>query len=74
MIKGKEDKSSIYFLHPWWLSFVWYLGVAIGPLMLTLAITIIHIYELEFCDELNEDNVVEKDKLNKDNKLILNLC
>ena len=71
MIKGKERINPVFIffsiLGGLALFGIW--GVVIGPLMLTLAITIIHIYELEFCDELTEDNVVEKkDKLNKDNK------
>jgi len=34
-------------------------GVVIGPLIVTLAVTVFHIYELEFCDSLEGENCVE---------------
>ncbi|PKM88570.1 hypothetical protein CVU83_01545 [Candidatus Falkowbacteria bacterium HGW-Falkowbacteria-2] len=31
-------------------------GVVIGPLIIAIAVTILHIYELEFCDELEDED------------------
>lgn len=35
-------------------------GVIIGPLIVALAVTVLHIYELEFCDLLENENLAER--------------
>lgn len=77
MIKGKAKINPIFIffsiLGGLALFGLW--GVVIGPLMLTLAITIIHIYELEFCDEAPGEGILDdsgekavSEKAAKDNK------
>ncbi len=71
IIKGKAKVNPIFIffsiLGGLALFGLW--GVVIGPLILTLAIAIIHIYELEFCEGTIEgDIIVEDNKSDKDKK------
>lgn len=53
MIKGKAQINPIFvfFSILGGLTIFGFWGVVIGPLIVALAVTIFHIYELEFCDE-----------------------
>jgi len=57
MIKGKAEINPIFvfFSILGGLTIFGFWGVVIGPLIVALAVTIFHIYELEFCDEADGD-------------------
>ena len=57
MIKGKAQINPVFvfFSILGGLTIFGFWGVVIGPLIVSLAVTIFHIYEIEFCDEAIED-------------------
>lgn len=59
MIKGKAEINPIFvfFSILGGLTIFGFWGVIIGPLIVALAVTIFHIYELEFCNEADGDNI-----------------
>jgi len=73
MIKGKAEVNAIFILFAilGGIMLFGFWGIALGPLIVALAITVFHIYELEFCDDLERCNKDKEDKnVNKDLKKI----
>ncbi len=63
MIKGKAEVNPVFVLFSILGGIVLFgfWGVVLGPLLVALAVTVFHIYELEFCESLEEcDPVVDK--------------
>lgn len=58
MIKGKAQINPIFVLFSilGGILLFGFWGVILGPLILALAVTVFHIYELEFCEALEGDN------------------
>ena len=57
MVKGNVEINPIFVLFSilGGVAMFGFWGVIIGPLIVALAVTILHLYELEFCDELSGD-------------------
>lgn len=65
MIKGKAEVNPIFVLFAilGGIAMFGFWGVVLGPLIVALAVTIFHIYEMEFCDHLdNCDSELEEAK------------
>lgn len=65
MIKGKAEVNPVFVLFSILGGIVLFgfWGVILGPLIVALAVTIFHIYEMEFCDSLEEcDPIAGKKK------------
>jgi len=56
MIKGKAEVNPIFVLFSilGGITLFGFWGVVLGPLIIALAVTIFHIYSLEFCDDLED--------------------
>ncbi len=70
MIKGRAEVNPVFILFSilGGIALFGFWGIILGPLLVALAVTIFHIYEMEFCDSLEGcDPVVEarKKALNK---------
>lgn len=71
LIKGKAEVNMVFVLFSiiGGISLFGFWGVVLGPLIVALAVTIIHIYELEFCDQLDncdpDKKILEVDKKDK---------
>lgn len=61
LIKGKADVNMIFVLFSIFggIALFGFWGLVLGPLIIALAVTVLHIYELEFCDHL-DDCIVEE--------------
>jgi len=71
MIKGKAEVNPVFVLFSilGGLAVFGFWGIIIGPLIVALAVTVFHIYELEFCASLDGCNPAdEKKKLTKKRK------
>lgn len=57
MIKGKAQVNPIFVIFSilGGISLFGFWGVILGPLIIAIAVTIFHIYELEFCSSLDND-------------------
>lgn len=64
MIKGKAEINPIFvfFSILGGILFFGFWGILLGPLVLALAVTIFHIYELEFCESLEMDECEDERK------------
>lgn len=65
MIKGKAEVNPIFVLFAilGGIAMFGFWGVVLGPLIVALAVTIFHIYEMEFCDHLDDcDSELEEAK------------
>lgn len=64
MIKGKAEVNPVFVLFSiiGGIGIFGFWGVALGPLIVALAVTVFHIYELEFCNQLEGCDVEEKNK------------
>ncbi len=62
MIKGKAQVNPVFVLFSilGGIGLFGFWGVALGPLIVALTVTIFHIYELEFCKDLDDCDVNEK--------------
>lgn len=63
MIKGKAEVNPIFVLFSilGGIALFGFWGVLLGPLVVALAVTILHIYELEFCDDLESSGCGEEE-------------
>jgi predicted PurR-regulated permease PerM len=68
MIKGKAEVNPVFVLFSilGGISLFGFWGVVLGPLIIALAVTIFHIYGMEFCSDL--ENCVDDDKSQKEKK------
>ncbi len=74
IIKGKSQVNPIFIILSiiGGISMFGFWGVVIGPLIIAIIVTIFHIYELEYCKDLDGkdcDNDFEKKDINKEDKL-----
>ena len=69
MIKGKAEVNPVFVLFSilGGITMFGFWGVVLGPLIVALAVTVFHIYALEFCDNLEdcESKDIAKEKNNK---------
>ncbi|MDP3837258.1 MAG: AI-2E family transporter [bacterium] len=58
MLKGRAQVNPIFIIFSilGGVMLFGFWGVVIGPLIIAIAVTIVHIYELEFCDELEDED------------------
>ena len=58
MIKGKAQVNPIFVVFSilGGIALFGFWGVVLGPLVVSIAVTIFHIYELEFCESLDDDS------------------
>jgi len=70
MIKGKAEVNPIFVLFSilGGIALFGFWGVVVGPLIVAIAVTIFHIYEMEFCQDLDGGDCSEKKILDKNNK------
>jgi predicted PurR-regulated permease PerM len=73
MIKGKAQVNPIFIIFSilGGISLFGFWGVIIGPLVIAIAVTIFHIYELEFCESLDGDGCYEDGKKKKAEEKVL---
>jgi len=64
MIKGKAEVNPVFVLFSilGGIGLFGFWGVALGPLIVALAVTVFHVYELEFCNQLEGCDAEEKAK------------
>lgn len=62
MIKGKAQVNPVFILFSilGGIALFGFWGVALGPLIVALTVTIFHIYEMEFCGQLEDCDTEEK--------------
>jgi predicted PurR-regulated permease PerM len=62
LIKGKAEVNLIFVLFSilGGISLFGFWGIVLGPLIVALTVTILHIYELEFCNQLEGNNIEDK--------------
>lgn len=67
MIKGKAEVNSIFVLFSilGGIALLGFWGVVVGPLVVAITVTILHIYEMEFCSDLDGGDCDEKKSLDK---------
>ena len=70
MIKGKAEVNPVFVLFAilGGIALFGFWGVVLGPLIVALAVTIFHIYEMEFCDHLEDCDIDEEEKKKKTKK------
>jgi predicted PurR-regulated permease PerM len=73
MIKGKAQVNPIFIIFSilGGIALFGFWGVIIGPLIIAIAVTIFHIYELEFCESLDGDDCHEDGKKKKAEEKVL---
>jgi len=73
MIKGKAQVNPIFVIFAilGGISLFGFWGVIIGPLIIAIAVTIFHIYELEFCESLDGDDCYEGGQKKKAEEKVL---
>lgn len=61
LIKGKAQVNPVFVLFSilGGIALFGFWGIVLGPLIVALAVTIFHIYELEFCKDLDEADIEE---------------
>jgi predicted PurR-regulated permease PerM len=62
MVKGKAEINPVFVLFSLFggIALFGFWGVILGPLIVALAVTVLHIYELEFCEEEGKEKTAEK--------------
>ncbi|MGE5425874.1 MAG: AI-2E family transporter, partial [Bacillota bacterium] len=72
MIKGKAQVNPIFVVFSilGGVALFGFWGVVIGPLIISIAVTIFHIYELEFCDSLDSDDKNDTPEERKADRLV----
>lgn len=73
MIKGKAQVNPIFVIFSilGGISLFGFWGVIIGPLIIAIAVTIFHIYQLEFCESLDGDDCYQDGKKKKAEEKVL---
>ncbi|HZJ41689.1 MAG TPA: hypothetical protein VFD51_01580, partial [Patescibacteria group bacterium] len=71
LIKGKAEVNMVFVLFSiiGGIALFGFWGIVLGPLIVALAVTVFHIYELEFCNELSGcDNIEKELEVNRKDK------
>lgn len=73
MIKGRAQVNPIFVIFSilGGISLFGFWGVIIGPLVISIAVTIFHIYQLEFCESLDGDDCYEDSQKKKAEEKVL---
>lgn len=73
MIKGRAQVNPIFVIFSilGGISLFGFWGVIIGPLIISIAVTIFHIYQLEFCESLDGDDCYEDSQKKKAEEKVL---